>query len=245
MSSGGLLSLRTENATLGEEAARALSPAARPGEFVRLTVADDGCGMEESVRARIFEPFFTTKGEGKGTGLGLSTVEEIVRGAGGFIVLESAPGRGTAFRIHFPRHAGDAAAPAAAAAPQQPRTKGKRILLVEDDPSIRGFAREFLRADGHSVVEAGGAEEGRRLSLQANPPFELLIVDVSLPDGDGGKLAQDLAAGPGHPKVVVMSGFSPSLLKEEGVASIGFHFLQKPFRPADLRAAIAHVCGEG
>jgi DNA-binding response OmpR family regulator len=121
---------------------------------------------------------------------------------------------------------------------------GRRILLVEDDPSIRGFAREFLRADGHTVVEAGGAEEGRRLALQAAPPFELLVVDVSLPDGDGGKLAQDLAQGPGTPKVVVMSGFSPSLLKEEGASSTGFHFLQKPFRPADLRAAIAKVFAE-
>ncbi len=245
MASGGRLALRTENAPLDAGAARALSPAARPGEYVRLTVADDGCGMDEAVRARIFEPFFTTKGEGKGTGLGLSTVDEIVRGAGGFIVLESAPGRGTAFRIHLPRHAGEAADASPAAEPVRPGMRGKRILLVEDDPSIRGFAREFLRADGHVVVEAGGAEEARRLSAQAEAPFDVLVVDVSLPDGDGGNLARELSPGPGGPRVVVMSGFSPSLLKEEGTSAGGFLFLQKPFRPADLRAALAKVFAPG
>ncbi len=93
------------------------------------------------------------------------------------------------------------------------------------------------------MTEAAGVEEARRAAARAEPPFELLIVDVSLPDGDGCLLAKDLAAGRGRPRVVVMSGFSPSLLREEGTESAGHLFLQKPFRPAELREAIGKAFG--
>ena len=216
MPDGGTLTLRTENAVVGgEEARRRLG--AVPGEFVCLTVADTGCGMDEATRERIFEPFFTTKGEGKGTGLGLSTVYGIVRGAGGFVEVQSEPGRGTAFRIHLPRHEGVA-------------------------PSS-GAARESARGRAPSRREAATAEEARRAMAGDGGAFDLLLVDVSLPDGDGGKLVRELTAGARRPRAIVMSGYSPSLLHEEGKESGGFLFLQKPFRPAELREAMARVLG--
>jgi CheY-like chemotaxis protein len=197
--------------------------------------------MDDATRARIFEPFFTTKGEGKGTGLGLATVDEIVRAAGGFIDLHTAPGKGAAFRIHLPRYEGPETAPVPAAESARGAATPRRVLLVDDDSSIRGFALQFLRDEGHTVVEAATAAEARRAASGAETPFELLLVDLSLPDGDGGSLARELAAMPGRPKVVVMSGFSPSLLREEGCESGGFLFLQKPFRIAELREAIYRV----
>jgi two-component system cell cycle sensor histidine kinase/response regulator CckA len=241
MTGRGTLHVRTENCSLDAPAASDLGPAARPGDFVVLTVADTGCGMDEATRARIFEPFFTTKGEGKGTGLGLPTVDEIVRGAGGFIDLRTAPGRGTAFRIHFPRYEGPEAARVAAAESVRGAATPRHVLLVDDDASIRGFALQFLRDEGHTVVEAASAAEARRAAAAATTPFDLLLVDVSLPDADGGDLARELAAAPSRPRVVMMSGFSPAHLREEGRESGGFRFLQKPFRPADLREAIHRV----
>jgi PAS domain S-box-containing protein len=241
MPGGGTLHLRTENAALDAPSSAALGAGARPGDFAVLTVADTGCGMDDATRARIFEPFFTTKGEGKGTGLGLATVDEIVRAAGGFIDLHTAPGKGAAFRIHLPRYEGPETAPVPAAESARGAATPRRVLLVDDDSSIRGFALQFLRDEGHTVVEAATAAEARRAASGAETPFELLLVDLSLPDGDGGSLARELAAMPGRPKVVVMSGFSPSLLREEGCESGGFLFLQKPFRIAELREAIYRV----
>jgi PAS domain S-box-containing protein len=241
MAGGGSIRLVTENVDLDPIEAGARVPSVGPGAYARLTVADTGCGMDEATKARIFEPFFTTKGEGKGTGLGLPTVDEIVRGAGGFIDVITAPGKGAAFRIHLPKHDGPENKVGPVAETVRRAAPSRRVLLVDDDPSIRGFAKQFLRDEGHLVVEAACVEEARQAAARAEPPFELLLVDVSLPDGDGGKLARELAAGPGKPRVVVMSGFSPSLLREEGKESTGYLFLQKPFRPADLREAIGKV----
>jgi PAS domain S-box-containing protein len=244
MPEGGTIRIATANVALDDEYARRHVDA-RPGQYVCLSFADTGTGMDGATMEHLFEPFFTTKGEGKGTGLGLSTVYGIVRQAGGHIEVSSAVGRGTTFRIYLPRHEGPEGTEArGAAGPGAGHTASLAILLVEDDPAIRGFTRQCLETDGHRVTEASSAEEARRIVAAGEKPVEVVVVDVGLPDGDGGKLAKELVAARPGLRAVVMSGFSRSVLREEGREDGQFLFLQKPFRPADLRGALGKVAAE-
>ncbi len=243
MPEGGTLTLRTAREALGEEEAAALH-GDRPGPFAVLEVEDTGCGMDEATRERIFEPFFTTKGEGKGTGLGLSTVYAIVQQARGVVEVRSAPGLGTTFRVLLPLHEGEVAGPKAAAPVETPSSRTLGVLLVEDEASIRGLTREFLLRDGHRVREAACLEEARRALAAAAGEIDLLLVDVSLPDGDGGRFATEAVACHPRMRVILTSGYSPASLREEGKRSEGMRFLQKPYRSAQLREAIEEVLAE-
>ncbi|HEU4396096.1 MAG TPA: ATP-binding protein, partial [Planctomycetota bacterium] len=238
MPNGGTLHIRTENVDLDEEAARRRD-GAKPGPHVCLVVADTGCGMDEAVKERVFEPFFTTKGEGKGTGLGLSTVYGIVRQARGHIVLDTAPGKGSAFSILLPRHEGALTATAAArTATGSLPPRACSVLVIEDDEALGRLARDCLEAEGHRVVVAGTVAEARAAVDRPGAAFDAIVADASLPDGDGGKFAGDLTKEKPGLAVVIVSGFSRAQLREEGCDASGFPFVAKPYRPADLRGAL-------
>ena len=212
-------------------------PESRAGRFVRLTVADDGCGMDEATLERVFEPFFTTKEQGKGTGLGLSTVYGIARQHQGWVEVQSTPGRGSTFSVFLPASA--PATPRASiplAAP--PRRGTETILLVEDDDQLRGLISFVLRNKGYRVVEAvDGVDAARK--WEAGGGASLLFSDMIMP---GGVTGIDLAERfrhlkPGLP-VIISSGYSADLLKRGEFSPRGMHFLSKPYDMETLAAVV-------
>ena len=172
MPEGGTLTIETANAVLDARFA-AGHPGARSGEYTALKVADTGIGMSEEVRSHAFEPFFTTKEQGKGTGLGLATAYGIVKQSDGYITVESEPGRGTTFRIYFPRAAGAAAPSGLGERPALSPRGAETILLVEDEPGVRRLSRSILEAQGYIVLEAASGDEAlgvARSYTRRDPP---------------------------------------------------------------------------
>lgn len=222
----GILTIATDVDLLAERAARQ----------VRLAVSDTGEGMTEEVKGRIFEPFFTTKGPDKGTGLGLATVFGIVQQAGGTIEVESAPGAGSTFRVNLPW----SQEPSRPIAPPAPRSVERRsrpvsVLLVEDQDAVRKFARMALEGQGHEVAEADSGEAALDL-VGTGTRFDAIISDVVMPGIDGRELVVRVRATRPDIGVVLMSGYAPDSTQIESIERSVF--LQKPFPPADLFAAL-------
>ena len=199
------------------------------GEYVRLSVGDNGCGMDKETLSRIFEPFFTTKGIGQGTGLGLSTVYGIVKQNNGFIDVYSEPGLGTTFTIYLPRHHGAAAGvrPEEAA---QPASRGhETILLVEDEPAILTMAATMLARLGYLVLSANSPAEALAKAGQHQGEVRLVITDVVMPEMNGKELAKILLDRHPQLKTLFMSGYTADAIAQHGVLDEGVHFIQKPF----------------
>ena len=233
MPQGGQLLVETANADLGGDYVRR-NVGSRPGPHVMLAVSDSGQGIPRELRKHIFEPFFTTKEQGKGTGLGLATVYGIVKQSGGYIEVDSAPGRGTTFRIYLPRV--DAETPAAERGPRAAAPTGgtETILLVEDEDGVRELARDILRSNGYTVLEARNGAEALLLGEGHRGPLELLLTDVVMPRMSGRELAERMAALRSDVSVLYMSGYTDDAVIRHGVLGSDTAFLQKPFTPAAL-----------
>ncbi|MBY0514511.1 MAG: response regulator, partial [Gemmataceae bacterium] len=211
-------------------------PAGRaPGEYVVLTVADTGVGMTDDVKARVFEPFFTTKEPGKGTGLGLATVFGVVRHAGGFVTVDSAPCRGSTFAVHLPRvvsEEADALPPDARFVPPGTET----VLLADDDPAVQKLARMALESAGYVVLTADDGVEAVEVADRHAPRLDLIVTDLVMPRLGGlGVVTRVRQKRPGLPAVVV-SGYPDISAAEEGV-----HVMRKPFTPAALARKVRDV----
>jgi len=237
---GGRLTLETSYVRLDEGFARQ-HVGLRPGPHVRLVVRDTGVGMDGLIKAHLFEPFFTTKGPGKGTGLGLATVYGIVTQSGGAIRVESEPGQGATFTIEFPRVDAPADLPGdpggAGAAPHGSET----VLLVEDEPEVRGLARDILHQQGYTVLEAADGDEALRIGREHGGPIHLLVTDVVMPQMGGRELADRLRAGRHETKVVYVSGYTDDATLHQGVSQTGMAFLPKPFTAAALAHKVRQV----
>ena len=241
MPDGGTLTIVTSNFILRPE-----TPVPHPvfvsGEYVHLSIRDTGCGMDEKIRAHIFEPFFTTKEVGKGTGLGLATVYGIIKQSRGFIFVESERGKGTTFDVYFPRFAGQEMTPMAAVSPQTTRGT-ERLLLVEDQDSVRKLVGKALEGYGYQVAQAANGEEALRLAAVMPNPVDALVTDVVMPVMTGPVVAERLRVQWPSLKVLFMSGFT-----EWGHAGFlnvpGTQFIQKPFRPDDLAVQLRHLLEE-
>ena len=215
---------------------------APPAPHVVLEVADSGVGMTPEVQARIFEPFFTTKEVGKGTGLGLSSVYGIVEQSGGIIGVESAPGKGTTFRIIFPAATGKPIDDGVAEPPGLPSTHPmkKIILLAEDEASVRKFLGAVLRQRGYLVMEARDGAEGLAIGAR-EPRIDLLLTDVIMPNMNGGELALKLKAVKPEIKVLFISGYTKDVLSQDPTVDPDTHFLQKPFNQNDLIVKVEEI----
>jgi PAS domain S-box-containing protein len=238
MPQGGTLEIQTCRIEI-EEADHRRNPAANPGSYVVLKVRDNGIGMDAETRARAFEPFFTTKSVGRGTGLGLSVVYALVNQMGGFIDVESEPGKGTEFRIHLP---------VAFETPQRmiemkegPILGGtETILLTEDEPTLREKLHQVLTKAGYRVLVAANGFEAFLLSVHDTAPIHLLITDVVMPEMSGYRLAERLLDFRPQTKVLYMSGY-PDAGDESIAAPSEPHFLQKPFTKEKLLRRIREI----
>jgi CheY-like chemotaxis protein len=207
----------------------------RRGTRIEVEVADSGIGMSPEVRARIFEPFFTTTGD-RGTGLGLAMVFGIVERHGGEISVDSAPGRGTTFRLLLP--ATDAGQPIERAPQPIEQVPGLRILAVDDEPSLGQMIARMLTPEGHAVVVATSGEEA--MERLATMPFDLVISDVGMGEGmNGWELADRVRAAHPELRFLLATGWGAEIDPEEARASGVAGVIAKPYRVADLRRLIA------
>jgi PAS domain S-box-containing protein len=239
MPSGGRLTIETRNVLIGKGPRRE-TMVLDEGAYVLLAVRDTGHGMTEETQSHLFEPFFTTKEKGKGTGLGLSTVYGIVKQSGGTIGVESEPGRGTTFKIFFPR-VDEAAHGEAAAGGVADRAHGREtILLVEDEPAVRGLVHEALRLHGYNVLVARHGIEALLTGAKHMGPIHLLLTDVVMPQMSGPEVAEKLTAVRPDMKVLYMSGYPDHPVFSQGVKR-ETAFLQKPFTPNVLTQKVREV----
>lgn len=239
----GKIAIETGNTVMDEEYC-AHHVGFVPGEYVLLAVSDDGSGMDAETIAHIFEPFFTTKEVGKGTGLGLATVYGAVKQNGGFINVNSEPGRGTTFKIFLPRHAAKAEE-TDEGKPQAAARGSETILLVEDEPIILKMTTTMLEQLGYNVLAARTPGEAIRLGREHKGRIDLIMTDVVMPEMNGRDLAKNLLAI--HPGIrrLFMSGYTADIIAHHGVLDEGVHFLQKPFSRKDLGAKIREALGNG
>jgi two-component system cell cycle sensor histidine kinase/response regulator CckA len=239
MPEGG--TLRIETANVDVDGYSVADPGAVPaGQYVVLTVADTGTGMDEATRARLFEPFFTTKEVGKGTGLGLATVYGIVKQSGGFITVDSEPGHGAVFRIYLARLAPSVAAierGRAGAAPVGSET----ILLVEDDEAVREITVGILERNGYRVLAARDGVDALRELHDSGQHVDLLLTDVMMPRLNGSALADRLVSERPPLKVLFMSGYAEEAIDNDGALRPGMAFIQKPFTASTLAAKVRDV----
>jgi len=236
MPEGGTITLITHNVRVQEDEV----PDLAAGDYVTVAVADNGSGMSPAVLAQAFEPFFTTKEVGKGTGLGLSMVYGLTRQSGGTTVLRSTPGEGTTVELFLPRAPVPVEANAEAAEQIAPAARRVTVLVVDDDPGVRGVTATFLADLGHRAVEAADGEAALK-ALAQNEEIGLIVTDLSMPRMTGPELAARAhAMRPGLP-ILLLTGYA----EPESVPQ-GFPVLRKPFRRADLArnvSALLEVAG--
>jgi PAS domain S-box-containing protein len=233
--SGGTISLATSLVRL-DEPRRATIGELSIGEYVALSVSDDGHGMDDATRVRVFEPFFTTKEVGQGTGLGLATVYGSLQQCGGDIEVVSAPGSGTTFTLYFPALATAEGAGDTEGARSEGLHGSERILVVDDEPSVRRLAARLLASRGYRTVEAGSPEEALRFVDGNGGAFDLLLTDIVMPGMSGRELAVRLRERQPSLHVMYMSGFTADAfarpMEPEEV------FVGKPFTPEQLLRSV-------
>ena len=241
MPEGGTLRFETSNVTVTAEDPSLRSGQAlglEPGPYVMLAVADTGLGMDPITKSQIFEPFFTTKEEGKGTGLGLATVYGIVKQSGGSIQVQSQPGQGATFKVYLP-----CVGPSVVTTePTEPiggiARQGEVVLLAEDRADVRRLTAKILRKSGYKVLEAESGEAALALASGHTGPIHALLTDAVMPGMSGRVLSEQLAAVRPDTRVIFMSGYTDEAVVERSMVKSGTTFIQKPFTPAGLAAAV-------
>jgi two-component system cell cycle sensor histidine kinase/response regulator CckA len=251
MPSGGKITIATNNVTLDENAARTHTGAipglpaeasAKAGDYVMLSVSDTGIGMTDEVKAHLFEAFFTTKPKGKGTGLGLATCQTIVQQSGGHIGVYSEVGKGTTFKIYFPRV-------------EQPMDKSTKpgetsplprgtetLLFVEDEPAVRHLATRVLEAQGYNVLRANNGQDALHVAREhKGSPIRLVVTDVVMPLMGGKVMAEWLKTTYPDLKILFTSGYTDDAIAQHGVFDAGVEFLPKPYTPASLSCKVREM----
>jgi two-component system, cell cycle sensor histidine kinase and response regulator CckA len=238
----GRIAIRTENCIFDEQYC-ACYPTFLPGEYVVLTVSDNGRGMDIETQKQIFEPFFTTKNVGLGTGLGLAMIYGIVKQNNGFIHVDSAPGHGTTFKIYLPRYGGKPAGIQMESMPIPEKCGQETILLVEDEPSLLKMATRMLQQQGYNVLAAPSPGEAMRIAREHTRGIQILVTNLVMPEMNGRDLAKSMLALYPHIKNLFMSGYSaaadaPDAISKQDKLEPGAHFLPKPFSMKELAAAV-------
>ncbi|HWS17079.1 MAG TPA: PAS domain S-box protein, partial [Candidatus Elarobacter sp.] len=241
MPQGGQVVIATENVILNGQPETA-NPPDVSGPYIMLSVSDNGGGIEADTQSHIFEPFFTTKEQGHGTGLGLATVYGIVKQSDGSIVVESQPGKGTAFKIYLPQADGELETTTVEREESSADGGDETILLAEDEPMLCEIVRIQLENAGYTVLEAHDGKEALEVAQNHTGKIDLLLTDVLMTGGTNGL---ELAAhiGPTRPelKVLYMTGYTADVIDGKGMANVQDKVLQKPFTAVSLRNKIREV----
>lgn len=238
----GMLTIETRNAVIDETYCHSHAICA-PGDFVMLMVSDNGVGMDQETLSHLFEPFFTTKELGKGTGLGLATVYGIVKQNNGFVNIYSEPGRGTTFKVYFPRVMAESAVTTLSNTRILiPGTE--TVLLVEDDAALLELGKDILENQGYTVLTASAPTMALTLLQQHKEHVDLLITDVIMPEMNGRELQQKIQAHFPGIKTLFMSGYTADIIAHHGILEAGIHFLQKPFSIHTLKTKVREVLDE-
>lgn len=240
----GRIGIKTDNITFEKDHETERFGVVR-GEYVLLSVNDDGCGMSEELQVHLFEPFFTTKGIGEGTGLGLATVYGIVKQNEGFIEVASELGGGSTFKIYFPRYAKvpEKVEPVTASSKEDvggPET----VLLVEDEPELLELCQSMLRDMGYRVMSARTPTSAIQIAQNHTEDIHLLITDVVMPEMNGSDLVNQLQATRPNLKFLYMSGYTANIIANRGVLDSDLHFIQKPFAMNDFCCKVRRALEE-
>jgi two-component system cell cycle sensor histidine kinase/response regulator CckA len=233
MPRGGTILIATSNVELDEAYCRRQSEVAA-GSYVMLSLSDTGCGMDAKTLARAFEPFFTTKGPGEGTGLGLSMVHGTVKRSGGHVRVESEPGKGTVFKLYFPRINEPAISLIPATSAAMPLGGSETILIVEDDDALRELTVGLLESEGYKVLVAKDGPSAIKIAGTYPEPIDLVLSDVIMPSMGGGTLVAKLKESRRDLRETYMSGYAGNLIANHGVLDSSKNLLRKPFTKKSL-----------
>jgi two-component system cell cycle sensor histidine kinase/response regulator CckA len=240
MPSGGKLCVETANVVI-DKASAEIDLGITPGDYVMLSVADTGCGMNKETSNRIFEPFFTTKHNGKGTGLGLSTVYGIVKQSDGIIRLDSTLGQGTTFKILFPKTDDEPVAISPEPSALELRGNGEYIVIIEDDTAMGILAQKMLRKLGYKVTLFENADEAILNIVDRGLVPDLIITDVIMPGMNGKELADILLKTLPDLRVLFMSGYTDSVIVDHCMMEFDASFIQKPFTKENIAIKIKQL----
>jgi len=235
MPDGGKLTISTANAHLGNVTAD--TPALSPGDYICIVVSDTGVGMSAQVAARAFDPFFTTKPIGQGTGLGLSMIYGFARQSNGHVTIDSKLGRGTSVRLYLPRYDGGTAQQVSAVGIAGHASAGETVLVVEDEPVVRGVILEMLAEQGYRTLEAIDGPSGLRI-LRTKQRIDLLVTDVGLPGINGRQLADQARETRPGLKILFITGYAESIAMSDGFLEEGMEMITKPFELDNLSRRI-------
>jgi two-component system cell cycle sensor histidine kinase/response regulator CckA len=240
MPQGGTLTIETANVGWDEPQARR-HPGALAGCYVLLAVRDTGTGMDDTTRDRLFEPFFSTKSRGRGRGLGLSTVYSVVSQSGGHIELDSAPERGTVFKIFLPQVEYPAVTQKPGASTATLQQGSETVLIVEGKDEVRAAIASSLEMRGYAVLKACHGKEAVLICRRHAGPIHLLLTDVVMPQMTGLELAQRVSLVHPETKVLYIAGYTSDALNRHNMTEPSTAFLQKPFTPDALARRVRAV----
>ena len=239
----GMITIETENRVIDREYC-SYHVDVEPGEYVLISVSDNGSGMDRDTQLHLFEPFFTTKEIGQGTGLGLATVYGIVKQNRGFINVYSEPGKGTTFSTYLPRHIGQAEEHEVVKEAELPKAFGETVLLVEDEPTLLVMSKEILNMLGYNVLAASTPNEAISLSRDYSGEIHLLMTDVVMPEMNGRDLAEKIKGERSAIKCLFMSGYTADIIAHHGVLDEGVQFIQKPFSLQLMASRVREVLNQ-
>ena len=242
MPDGGELTIEADCVEVDQEALRG-HPDAGAGPYAVIAVSDTGTGMGAETLTRIFDPFFTTKEVGVGTGMGLAMVYGFAAQSGGFIQVDSEPGKGSTFRLYFSLVPSVEAPTSPAPTPEPGTLPGgtETLLVVEDEEAVRYFAVSALRECGYTVMEAGSATEALPLGEHYEGRIDLLVTDVVMPTMNGVELAKRLRSVRPGMSVLLISGYSQDMIDEKHLLEPGTELLVKPFEHTVLTRAVRRL----
>ncbi|MEO7934071.1 MAG: PAS domain S-box protein [Chthoniobacterales bacterium] len=241
MPEGGVLSIRTANVTVGPDLVADI-PGIIPGDYVLLSLSDNGTGMDDHTKEHLFEPFFTTKEKGKGTGLGLATCYGIITQSNGYVAVHSKLGRGSTFDVYFPKMISDGARETNRIADVKVQGGKETLLVVEDDPAVRPLTTNILRSLGYTVLEAGNGIEAQDCLKTVNgTKIDLLLTDVVMPKMGGKELADWMKITYPETKILFASGYLENMLSREDIGEDEAYFLRKPFTARTLARKVRAV----
>ena len=239
----GKITIETQNVTL-DESYCANQPDLVPGQYLRLSISDNGCGMEKETLDKLFEPFFTTKGLSKGTGLGMATVYGIVKQNNCLINVYSEPDHGTTFNIYIPKHFGKTSRKQAKKTIMTDLKGNETVLLVEDETAILKLISSMLKHLGYNVMAVLTPGEAIHLSESHIGEIQMLITDVIMPEMNGRELVEKISIHQPHIKWLYMSGYTANVISHHGVLDPNVNFIQKPFSMKDLAVMVRSVLND-